>query len=865
MSKDLKIIKRLRKKYGISLEKVDTENIWKSQTYVVDENNNVIGLNLIGLKLSDISVIEDLKSLTMLYLQHNKLSNISVIEKLKKLTNLDMSSNQLSDISNIKELKNLTKLYLSHNKISDISVLRELKNLKRFVLTHNKIYQLPKDIVELGMKIKWEYEPYGNGIFLEGNPLETPPVEIVRQGTEAVWNYFKEMEQASVRLLESKLLIVGNGEVGKTTLMRKLKDNNFQVELGKEPTTHGINIVPWELRCSFDAEDSENVKLHFWDFGGQAIYHATHQFFLTKRSIYLLVWEARKEEETQGFDYWFNIIKLLSDNSPVIVVMNKSDVRIKYLDEAAFIEKFKNIVTFLKVSCLTGDGISELTEKIREVLRGVPHLHDQLPGVWLDIRERLTKEEKDYISLEGYFEICREYGMDEERAEFLSGYLHDLGVILHYRHDRLLENTVILNPEWATEAVYKLIDTRHIQENKGRFTFEDLKDIWDLTRYPREKHQQLIRLMEKFELCFNFTGTDIYIIPELLPADRPPIPFDEYKAAGNLHFRYSYDFMPEGIISRFISRVYYLIKDDHFWKNGVELRFEDSTALVVSDRLNREIKISVIGSCKRELLGIIRNELEHIHETLNMHKNKQYDEMIPCRCGPCLEPRRPGTPYAYKYEMLKMFQERGNPIFCPVSGDEVPVETLLRGVEKKKRRKDILKSMVKTAHYLQGLSKSLKNEEDSRSDFMALFLSTEGFIVKEQPRWGRSATGKSIGRPDMKIIYSEEETEAMVEAFNLHCFDRAKIDGHLKKLFGYDPAGLEQNFIIVYSETRKFLQLWKRYSEHLDHIRETDFDYPLTGEIKELETGYTDIKAAHAVHLREGSPTDVFHIFINMK
>jgi len=130
------------------------------------------------------------------------------------------------------------------------------------------------------------------------------------------------------------------------------------------------------------------------------------------------------------------------------------------------------------------------------------HLQDTLPGVWLKIRDHLKNEKKDYISLEEYFSICKSYHLPEERAEYLGSYLHDLGVILHYRHDKLLENTVILNPEWATEAVYKLIDTRQILENKGRFNFADLKTYWDKTRFPRHKHAELVRLMEKFELCF---------------------------------------------------------------------------------------------------------------------------------------------------------------------------------------------------------------------------------------------------------------------------------------------------------------------------------------------------------------------------
>jgi len=462
----------------------------------------------------------------------------------------------------------LNYLDLSYNQIADISSLIGLKDLIRLHLKNNKITRLPDELVELGMKIKWEDDNEG-GIILEGNPLETPPIEIIKQGTIAVRNYFEELKKESVHLLHAKLLIVGNGEVGKTTLMKKLQDNQFNVEIGKEPSTHGINIVPWELTCRFKQNSAETVKINFWDFGGQDIYHATHQFFLTKRSLYLFVWEARKEEESRSFDYWLNIIKLLSANSPVILVMNKYDLRSKLIDEASFKEKFTNIVSFLQVSCVTGKGIPELTEQIRSSLGNMHHLQDKLPKVWLNIREHLKKEKKDYISLDDYFAICKTYNLNEERAEYLSSYLHDLGVILHYRHDKLLENTVILNPEWATEAVYKLIDTRQILENKGRFKFDDLKTYWDKTRFPRHKHAELVRLMEKFELCFPITGSDIHIVPELLPAERPGIEFRVYKQPGNLHFRYRYDFMPEGIITRFISRMYYLIKDDHFWKNGV--------------------------------------------------------------------------------------------------------------------------------------------------------------------------------------------------------------------------------------------------------------------------------------------------------
>jgi internalin A len=814
-------------------------------------------LNLIGNQIADLSPISPLTELIVLFLYNNQIADLSPISPLTALTDLDLGGNQIADLSPISPLTELNYLDLSYNQIADLSSLIGLKDLIRLHLKNNKITRLPDELVELGMKIKWEDDNEG-GIILEGNPLETPPIEIIKQGTKAVRNYFEELKKESVHLLHAKLLIVGNGEVGKTTLMKKLKDNQFNVEIGKEPSTHGINIVPWELTCRFKQNNTETVKINFWDFGGQDIYHATHQFFLTKRSLYLFVWEARKEEESRSFDYWLNIIKLLSANSPVIVVMNKYDLRSKLIDEASFKEKFTNIVSFLQVSCVTGKGIPDLTEQIRSSLGNMHHLQDKLPKVWLNIRDHLKKEKKDYISLDDYFAICKTYNLNEERAEYLSSYLHDLGVILHYRHDKLLENTVILNPEWATEAVYKLIDTRQILENKGRFKFDDLKTYWDKTRFPRHKHAELVRLMEKFELCFPITGSDIHIVPELLPAERPGIEFRVYKQPGNLHFQYRYDFMPEGIITRFISRMYYLIKEDHFWKNGVELRFEDSTAVIISDLLNRKMKISVTGSCKSELLAIIRNDFEHIHQTLNMEKNQHYNEMLPCTCSICINSP---NPHLYNHDVLQMFSRKGVPNYCQVSGEEVPTGKLLKGYEPPKPKKDILKTLVTTAHQLQGIAMTIKDDEDSRNGFIALLLSIQGIYVKDQTRWGRSASGKSAGEVDIKIETPDRVTETIIEAFNLKSLARTVIDSHLTKIFGYDTSGLAHNFIIIYSEAENFLDLWEKY---LNHIPGIDFKHKLLGKPVEQETGFAEIKLAHSKHLRQGKEATLYHVFVNM-
>ena len=91
--------------------------------------------------IKDISPLENLTNLTVLYLGFNNISDISPLESLTNLTKLFLQENSISDISPIANLMNLTDLYLDSNNISDIEPLKSLTNLERVDLTGNPISQ----------------------------------------------------------------------------------------------------------------------------------------------------------------------------------------------------------------------------------------------------------------------------------------------------------------------------------------------------------------------------------------------------------------------------------------------------------------------------------------------------------------------------------------------------------------------------------------------------------------------------------------------------------------------------------------------------------------------------------------------------
>jgi GTPase SAR1 family protein len=109
-------------------------------------------------------------------------------------------------------------------------------------------------------------------------------------------------------LFEAKLLILGEPGAGKTTLAKKVKDPRYQLQ--EETSTRGIEVVRW----LFPMENGSMFRANIWDFGGQDIYHATHKFFLTKRSLYVLVADSHREDT--DLYYWLSVASLFSDGVP---------------------------------------------------------------------------------------------------------------------------------------------------------------------------------------------------------------------------------------------------------------------------------------------------------------------------------------------------------------------------------------------------------------------------------------------------------------------------------------------------------------------------------------------------------------------
>jgi internalin A len=583
--------------------------------------------------------------------------------------------NQISVIPDeIRNLKCLTRLNLENNQIEKISEeISTLGKLKYLNLHNNNLKDLSEKIANMNGLLE---------LIISDNPFEMLPPEIIARGIDSVRNFFKELKEQDF-IYEVKLIIVGEGRVGKTCLSRALIEENFILE--DEASTEGININRWVIPFNeiqkINPKIERDFQINIWDFGGQEIYHSTHQFFLTKRSIYLLVTESRKEDSHDDFFYWLNIIKLLGDKSPVLMVLNKCDQPTKELPIKEYQASFKNILSFEKISLKMDfkDSFEKFKKNLIEFASSLPHIGNPLPKVWVDIRrdiEDLKLSGRDYISKNEYIEICKTHYRREDSALYISEYFHDLGVVMHFQDDMDLRDIVILNHEWITKGVYKVLDDRQVIEKKGRFTKDDILRIWS-NKEHKDQVKELLCLMKnnKFDLCFEIAGGE-YLVPRLLPVDE--VEHNWETNLNNSKFEFRYKFMPKGILARLIVKMNSDIFNDKYWRYGVILNYDETFAIIKEKYFENKITIELNGLNKREFLYLIRKAINEIHQDFN---KLDVSEMIPCNCEYCVSADEPNF---YEFNLLRRYESNEiSTIRCPISLLEVPVYDLTADVAQK--------------------------------------------------------------------------------------------------------------------------------------------------------------------------------------
>ena len=362
------------------------------------------------------------------------------------------------------------------------------------------------------------------------------------------------------------------------------------------------------------------------------------------------------------FDDWLQTAELFGEGSPLVVVLNefRDGIGFGSFDRELWQKRFPTLLKeVFSVNLGTLRGFGELEHAIRLLAQSLPHTRYPYPKNWADIRRVLeSRRGENFISLQEYLKICKENQLPEkESALILSQVLHKIGVCLHYQKSDLLKQFVILKNEWATEAIYKILDDATVaEEKKGFFDRDDLARIWSDDEYS-EMRPQLLELMQQFKMAYPLPGGQQFVTPPLLP---PAPPEDwAWPEAEALELYIDYEFLPKALLTQFIvSRHYDIDRGKRLvWRNGVVLRWADDALAEVSKTKLQGRDAFYIRTSGRDRKGLMTLVLKTFRELHDEYKGVKSEEKVPCPCAGCTSGKN--KPHYFKFEYLKRRLEKG--------------------------------------------------------------------------------------------------------------------------------------------------------------------------------------------------------------
>ena len=493
-------------------------------TSVPEWIGNLTALTGLGLSDNPLTSVPDwignLTALTQLYLQGNQLTSVPEwIGNLTALTQLYLRGNQLTSMPEwIGNLTALTDLDLHGNQLTSLpESLGNLTALTRLELGDNRLTALPiqlAGLLEGGLELE-----------LDGNPLADPLPGLARRGTAELAIYLRSLHGARPQY-EAKLLVVGEGNVGKTSLIAALRSEPF---VDGRSTTHGIEITPLTIPAPSAGWD---LTVRGWDFGGQEVYRITHQFFFTPRALYMVAWNARQGQEQDQVEDWLRRIRLrVGPDARAILAATHCAERRAELDYPHLERAFPGmLVGSVEIDSRTGLGIDRLRLAIGAEAAQLPQMGQLWSPRWLAAREDILARGKTepQIWYDQFAATCKQHRLSEPETSTLAKLMHDLGLIIYYSDDEGLRDIVVLNPEWLTKAISYVLEDDATRQAGGILDHGRLSQVWRdrADGYAPHYHPYFLRLMEKFDISYRIEGDETHsLVAQLVPLQRPPLPW----------------------------------------------------------------------------------------------------------------------------------------------------------------------------------------------------------------------------------------------------------------------------------------------------------------------------------------------------
>lgn len=476
---------------------------------------------------------------------------------------------------------NLSMLDLSNNLLKEIPpIIHELSSLSVLNVSGNsELTDLPP---QMGLLSRlWNLNMKGCSL---QEPLKSM-IDSKKYKTMDIIGYLKSVLEDAKPYARMKLMIVGVQGIGKTSLLEQLRNEGYRKKpvehwakrmgnksintknnKGTNLSTVGVDIGDWTYEKKIRGQSSYGpVTFRTWDFGGQREYYATHQYFLSKRSLYLVVW--RIPDGQKGISeilQWLVNIQARAPNSPVLIVGTHYDMmqenypasRAEDLQQSIR-ERFINVVDAekcglprvidtIEVSCKTRHNIKILCNLIYDTVFSLRSpgsktllLQQCVPASYLALEdvinqivaERRQVKQDPVLTTEQYRNLVASHSTnlrDTSELHQATLFLHENGVLLHYE-DSTLKDLYFLDPQWLCDMLAHVVTIREINPfaRNGVMRLDDLKHIFKSSSLGDvDTKGYIVHLLNKFEVALTWDNRTL-LIPSLLPTEddiyTPPV------------------------------------------------------------------------------------------------------------------------------------------------------------------------------------------------------------------------------------------------------------------------------------------------------------------------------------------------------
>lgn len=472
------------------------------------KRRNHLNLAELGLTTAELDAIPEFAKLThleFLDLTGNELTELPRgLSAFTRLRWLGLNFNRLSRVDGVEWLQSLERLYLRGNQVSKLPPdMGTLQYLVELDLHGNNLLALPAEFLPLLEERRGVYLDLSNNGGQLSQQFEA--AEGIREKRAALRAFLKDAESGVVMQRQGKLLLVGEGGVGKSTLLKVLRGEAFVVN---NDTTHGLELEKLALK----SEEGWEGELHCWDFSGQPAMRQTHQLFFTHPALYLLVWnhrEAREAETTAELTEWLTMIDQRTEGQGrVLLVVKKAEgreatphgyeeilhrfgpqarggrggilledccVRVNSVSEEEMVKNGVPASERQRRHAEAAEQVQALRRRIASYAAQTENFNEEVPKPWSKAQAHFLGLRKSQPSMpwKVFRKACDGFGISDPEAYVRTQ--HRIGTLVwteRLKRGQTLDEAerdqqlVVLNPDWLSKALGYVIERDDQRQNR---------------------------------------------------------------------------------------------------------------------------------------------------------------------------------------------------------------------------------------------------------------------------------------------------------------------------------------------------------------------------------------------------------------